>query len=326
MSPISASGVPKKSLDKILAEYESPATIMDPRLSGFAHANDPTLQNVRGDIRDWHNEQIQKKFEKQAKKDQLVQTIASAAISAGISGAIGKFSEIGGADKLAKDRGFDSYRDMVKDPEFAGELKAMGLQRTAFGYNLKNFGSNLGSRRQAGHGWGGFGGVGASGSRFGSNMQIQAAVNPQGGWSYKKGSWGRNEQRGGYIDNIPAMLTGGEFVMSSSAVRRHGSGFLNRLNRGGRVGYQQGGLVGDQGVVPAENNVSQQTNTSERTNSNTTINITVNSGGEQGEQSSEGQPGTKEKELATKIRGAVLSVLREEKRTGGTLRDVTSET
>jgi hypothetical protein len=122
------------------------------------------------------------------------------------------------------------------------------------------------------------------------------------------------------------MLTGGEFVMSSSAVRRHGSGFLNRLNRGGRVGYQQGGLVGDQGVVPAENNVSQQTNTSERTNSNTTINITVNSGGEQGEQSSEGQPGAKEKELATKIRGAVLSVLREEKRTGGTLRDVTSET
>jgi hypothetical protein len=333
-SPISASGVPKKSLDKILAEYESPSTIMDPRLSGFAHANDPTLQNVRGDIRDWHNEQIQKKFEKQAKKDQLIKTIASAAISAGISGAMGKFSEIGGADKLAKDRGFDSYKDMVKDPEFAGELKAMGMQKTKFGYNLKHFSSNLGSRRQAGHGWGGLGDVGSGLDRFGRKFGSDEWVNWRssegpGGWSYKKGSWGRNdpgEQRGGYIDNIPAMLTGGEFVMSSSAVRRHGSGFLNGLNRGGRVGYQQGGLVGDQGVVPAENNVSQQTNTSERTNSNTTINITVNSGGEQGEQSSEGQPGTKEKELATRIRGAVLSVLREEKRTGGTLRDVTGET
>ena len=137
---------------------------------------------------------------------------------------------------------------------------------------------------------------------------------------------GGGRQKGGYIDNIPAMLTGGEFVMNSSAVRRHGSGFFNKLNRGGRIGYQQGGLVGDQSFVQAENGVTQQSNTSESTSNNTTINITVNSGGTEASVSTEGQPASKEKEMAMKIRGAVLSVIKEEKRTGGTLRDVTSET
>ena len=122
------------------------------------------------------------------------------------------------------------------------------------------------------------------------------------------------------------MLTGGEFVMNSSAVRRHGSGFFNKLNRGGRIGYQQGGLVGDQSVVPAENGAVQQSNTSQKTNNNTTINITVNSGGTEASVSEQGQPQSNEKELAMKIRTAVLSVIREEKRTGGSLRDVTSET
>ena len=114
--------------------------------------------------------------------------------------------------------------------------------------------------------------------------------------------------------------------MNSSAVRRHGSGFLNKLNRGGRIGHQQGGLVGDQSFVQGENGVTQQSNTSESTSNNTTINITVNSGGTEASVSTEGQPASKEKEMAMKIRGAVLSVIKEEKRTGGTLRDVTSET
>ena len=133
-------------------------------------------------------------------------------------------------------------------------------------------------------------------------------------------------QSGGYIDNVPAMLTGGEFVMNASAVRRHGSGFFNKFNRGGRIGYQQGGLVGDQSVVQAERGATQQSNTSESTSNNTTINITINSGGTEASVSTEGQPASKEKEMAMKIRGAVLSVIKEEKRTGGTLRDVTSET
>jgi len=133
-------------------------------------------------------------------------------------------------------------------------------------------------------------------------------------------------QRGGYIDNIPAMLTGGEFVMSSSAVRRHGSGALRRLNRGGRVGYQEGGLVGDQQFVPAEGNSAdkKQSGTTKSGDSNTTINITVNSSTGETNTSANGEAGASEREMAVRLADAVKTVLKQEKRTGGMLRDVTS--
>jgi hypothetical protein len=484
LSPISHSGVPKKSLNKILAEYEAPATLTDPRLSGFAHANDPTLRNVRGDIREYHNKQIQKKFEKQAKKDQLMQTIVGAVVQTGIAQGldfgINKFKEA----KLAKQQDFTSgIMGIDTGPGFIGPMNqpsgagSVGFDSAAIAKNFgaamdpagafgpsvqfssaavaQNFGaamdssgglgpgfnmvpgaSSAASRRlkvgqQAGMfkrtarsnamlkdrermlksisrlekgmsfnrsmapmnvgGHGGhtkamsdtfkragikpgdrgaqqaylqgiadniaseFGVIGSravpAGGRGTSNPGINAMLqrgkqrhdllkheqetpsieflldpefDPRFVPHLRKKGGGR--QKGGYIDNIPAMLTGGEFVMNSSAVRRHGSGFFNKLNRGGRIGYQQGGLVGDQSFVQAENGVTQQSNTSESTSNNTTINITVNSGGTEASVSTEGQPASKEKEMAMKIRGAVLSVIKEEKRTGGTLRDVTSET
>jgi len=135
-----------------------------------------------------------------------------------------------------------------------------------------------------------------------------------------------NQQRGGYIDNIPAMLTGGEFVMSSSAVRRHGSGALHKLNRGGRVGYQEGGLVGDQQFVPAEGKSAdkKQSGTTKSGDSNTTINITVNSSTGETNTSANGEAGASEREMAVRLADAVKTVLKQEKRTGGMLRDVTS--
>ena len=134
------------------------------------------------------------------------------------------------------------------------------------------------------------------------------------------------QQRGGHIDNIPAMLTGGEFVVNPSTVRRHGSAFFSKLNRGGRIGYQTGGIVGDQQFVPAQGD-TQNNNKTETSNnnatSNTTVNITVNTG--TGETNVDGgNAGTEDREMATRLRDAVLSVLKQEKRTGGMLRDVTS--
>jgi hypothetical protein len=57
----------------------------------------------------------------------------------------------------------------------------------------------------------------------------------------------RKRQRGGSIDNIPAMLTGGEFVVNAGAVRKYGSNMLNSMNR-----FQSGGMVGNQKFVPQE--------------------------------------------------------------------------
>lgn len=52
---------------------------------------------------------------------------------------------------------------------------------------------------------------------------------------------------GGYIDTVPALLTGGEYVMSKTAVDRLGVSYMNRLNSGGvQPGkFASGGLVGN---------------------------------------------------------------------------------
>ena len=50
--------------------------------------------------------------------------------------------------------------------------------------------------------------------------------------------------RGGSVDSVPAMLTPGEFVMSPSAVKKHGTGFMNSVNRGKIPGFAKGGSVG----------------------------------------------------------------------------------
>ena len=115
--------------------------------------------------------------------------------------------------------------------------------------------------------------------------------------------------------------------MSSSAVRRHGSGALNRLNRGGgKIGYQEGGLVGDQQFVPAEGNSAdkKQSGTTKSGDSNTTININVNSSTGETNTSTNGEAGASEREMAVRLADAVKTVLKGEKRTGGMLRDVTS--
>ena len=50
---------------------------------------------------------------------------------------------------------------------------------------------------------------------------------------------------GGSVDNVPALLMGGEFVMNRNAVSRVGVGFMHRLNRGEVPAFADGGFVGE---------------------------------------------------------------------------------
>jgi hypothetical protein len=59
----------------------------------------------------------------------------------------------------------------------------------------------------------------------------------------KKNSGGIITGGGGVIDDVPAMLTGGEYVIRKSAVQKYGVDFLNSLNSGNIQGYNQGGPV-----------------------------------------------------------------------------------
>ena len=127
-------------------------------------------------------------------------------------------------------------------------------------------------------------------------------------------------QRGGSIDNIPAMLTGGEFVVNAGAVKRYGSNTLQHMNRGG--------MIGNQKFVPGNQNASAKSNGEAGTsNTNNTVSISVNMGANGSPSISEDASGSTQdsakgaRDLGRKIRDAVRSVIDEEKRVGGSLRN-----
>ena len=108
------------------------------------------------------------------------------------------------------------------------------------------------------------------------------------------------------VDTVPAMLSGGEFVMNAAATQRVGRGTLSSINSGGGAG-NNGAVIGklDELISVSEN--SGETN----------INITVNSDGTS-DQSGNGND--QESNLALKSRDVVRQVIDDEKRLGGSLR------
>ena len=116
-------------------------------------------------------------------------------------------------------------------------------------------------------------------------------------------------------------MAGGEFVMNNRAVRKYGLGFMGRLNGGLIPTLQAGGPV-----TPAPLNSQTGANTNN-------ISISVNTGGGGGtgqggsqstgnasaSQQSNVDQATQGKELAERIRAAVLEVVSTEQRIGGSL-------
>ena len=135
-------------------------------------------------------------------------------------------------------------------------------------------------------------------------------------------------QRGGSLsggfsnrDSVPAYMAGGEFVMNNRAVRKYGLGFMGRLNGGVIPTMQAGG-----GVEAAPLNAQTGANTN-----NISINVSVGGSGSSGQGASESagnanaseqsnvDQATKGKEMAERIRSAVLEVIGQEQRLGGSL-------
>jgi len=138
-----------------------------------------------------------------------------------------------------------------------------------------------------------------------------------------------NMRTGGFInsgfnnkDSIPAFLAGGEYVMNNKAVRKYGLGFMGRLNGGLIPTMQTGGAVGaSQTTAPLSGQSGATTNN---------ISINVNMGGGQGgsgtsqgnknaDKQSGDTNGSNGKDMAERIRAAVLQVIQEEQRIGGSL-------
>jgi hypothetical protein len=136
---------------------------------------------------------------------------------------------------------------------------------------------------------------------------------------------------GGGTDNIPALLTGGEYVVNKRSVDRYGLGFMDNLNKGNLPGFNRGGLVGvgdnGSGTPLATGTGGAPSNV----NNNITINVTVEKDGtvsadasneqEGGNQNTQGslQEEERNKQFGGAIKDAVVREIVEQKRPGGLL-------
>jgi TP901 family phage tail tape measure protein len=139
-------------------------------------------------------------------------------------------------------------------------------------------------------------------------------------WSPSKGNYGRvGRAAGGMVyggsgmrDDVPAMLTGGEFVLNNRATRKLGVQNLNRLNAGETGGEDRSGAITESLLSKLDELIQA---TRESSGDNVVVNVNSSESGGSNEQSMAGN----EKELQRKIRQAVLDVIAQEKRLGGSL-------
>lgn len=130
---------------------------------------------------------------------------------------------------------------------------------------------------------------------------------------------------GSSVDDVPALLMDGEFVIKKDMVNMYGKQFFDDLNRGRIKKFAEGGPVGNSSSsssVPASNPSAYSPVNN--------INITVNVAKEQSQVVSQNQNSSaseedakeetvKNKDLAEKIKGQVIRVLTEQQRPGGML-------
>jgi hypothetical protein len=299
----------RRNLDKInfgaAPRFSNGGTMMlnepvtSSRMSGFFLASDnPELMEARNKAR----EDYEKKQAKRAQKDQLKNMFLSSMLSAGIS------KGLGAASSAWKNRGLTK----------AGK-QLMGGKLGMSSSFMETDPSNPYKQR-----------IGSGKFNIGSSTfdMLPATGGPAAG------GWGTPTQKGGYIgqgfsnrDSVPAYMAGGEFVMNNRAVRKYGLGFMGRLNGGVIPRMQAGGPVAG-GAAAAPLNTQSAANTN-----NISINVSVGGGGASGggqggsqstgnknaDQQSNEDKATQGKELSEKIRSAVVDVIAQEQRLGGSL-------
>lgn len=133
-----------------------------------------------------------------------------------------------------------------------------------------------------------------------------------------------NRTFGGARGGSPALVQGGEYIMSPQTTAKYGTGFMAELNRGRMPGFNMGGAVGGGGGGLAAGGI---------TTNNVNLAINIDKGGKSSVQSesSSGSGQDKEREdkseverqkkMGEAIRGVVLKEIERQQRPGGLLRD-----
>lgn len=120
----------------------------------------------------------------------------------------------------------------------------------------------------------------------------------------------------GYGDNVPAMLSGGEFVMNRKAAKNLGLANLNAANSGQSIGLSE-----EKSEELNEKLLSKLDELVEKmsSNNNVTVNVSMDKNG-QPTSSESGSQNEDQKNMNRRIKDAVVQILQEEKRLGGVLR------
>jgi hypothetical protein len=117
------------------------------------------------------------------------------------------------------------------------------------------------------------------------------------------------------IDTVPAMLSGGEFIMNRSAAQNIGAGNLQALNAGA------GSIVTEEKTEELNEKLIAKLDELIEASS-AAGNITINVDGSTGKssQTTDGGASEQKQQLARQIKDVVLKVIQDEKRLGGSLR------
>jgi hypothetical protein len=268
------------------------------QLSAFAQDNTVFIKEYYQQRKQLDAIRRQKRAEKKAKKRQMIAQIISSVAMAGISAGIGAIGS-GGAN-------------VTSSTTSGGDFGGGEITQSFGGLNIGN--TNIGGQSIT--------------SPLGqADMFSMGALGQTGGY-FKNASFLRANS-GGYIpygnritDSIPAMLTGGEYVVNSNAVRKYGVGGLNSINSG-IARFQDGGMVSDGGAGGG----MTETNTNTSSTNNVSVNITVNAqGGNSSEETNTNEEGSapqtqaeKYADFSKKVKQVVMQVINTEQRSGGLL-------
>ena len=263
---------------------------IDSRLTGFARANDRKILEFFGEQQKQFREDLATKEQEKARKEAKAE-----AKKARRNAILGAVAGIAGGVLIGKAMDWYKGTDFAKNRAAKKEAKAFNKKLEKSGkYDYtkgrasyqQSGAERAGIRRDIdyfqGQGW-----QANEMSQYLRTQDVQHRIT--GNQTDYKVSFNKGGQ-------VPAMLTGGEYVMSPEAVKTYGSQMMGSINNGTFSGGNQasGGSV--------SNNVK--------------ISINVDNQGGVSQTSSN----LDTKEFASKVKAAVMDVIQKEKRVGGSLR------
>ena len=286
------------------------------RLTNFARQSGNPLQSATQEAKDqalslvFEDQNLRKQYQEQldaikkakkAKQKQLLMSLAVAAIGAGVGGILnsgqasklGSTSMMGGKSVGSRPLGLSnnlssalSSRSIISSTSSASNLSS-GVTK-AISNTIPVDPSELYRPNQVG------------------TYGILPALRASGG----------SVNGNGYGDNVPAMLSGGEFVMNRKAAKNLGLASLNAANAGQSLG------VSEEKSEELNNRLLEKLNEVVEkltAQNNVTVNVSMDQNGKATTQES-GSQNDDQKNMNRRIKDAVVQVLQDEKRLGGVLR------